>query len=69
MPTPEDPRGPASEDMRNVIHRTFFRAGVIIVEYMANLDDVGTGDFEFVILPLRLEGLDGSPVRAVAIVR
>ena len=29
------------------------------------LDDVAEGDYELIALPLRLKGLDASPVRAI----
>jgi len=49
------------------IHGMYAEAGGIIAENLANLDAV---DFEspfIIILPLKLAGCDGSPVRAVAI--
>ena len=45
-------------------HRTLLGAGVIIVEGL-QLADVPPGDYELRCLPLRLEGLDGAPARAV----
>ena len=42
--------------------------GVVIVEELANLAALPDGPFHFVALPLRLTALDGSPVRAVAVV-
>jgi arylformamidase len=48
-------------------HRVLLGAGVLIVENLTNLDAVGAGVFQFVALPLKLAGRDGSPVRAVAI--
>jgi kynurenine formamidase len=38
------------------------------VEYLTNLDQIGTPRCRFVALPLPVEGADGSPVRAVAMV-
>ena len=32
---------------------------------LAQLDDVPEGDYELIALPLKLAGLDSSPVRAV----
>jgi len=49
------------------IHDMYSLAGGIIAENLANLDQV---DFEkpfIIILPLKLIGCDGSPVRAVAV--
>jgi kynurenine formamidase len=44
------------------------RAGVPIVENLTNLEAIGADVFQIVVLPLKLAGRDGSPVRAVAIV-
>jgi kynurenine formamidase len=49
-------------------HRILLRAGVPIVENLTNLDAIGADLFRIVVLPLKLAGRDGSPVRAVAIV-
>jgi kynurenine formamidase len=49
-------------------HRALLGAGVAIVENLTNLDAIGADLFELIVLPLRLAGRDGSPVRAVAVV-
>jgi arylformamidase len=49
-------------------HHVFFPAGVTVIEYLTNLDQIGVPRCRFIALPLRLEGSDGSPVRAVALV-
>jgi kynurenine formamidase len=38
-----------------------------VIEYLTNLDRIGAARGRFVVLPLALEGADGSPVRAIAI--
>jgi kynurenine formamidase len=48
------------------VHQTLFRGGVVIIEGLANLDQLPSEDVDFVALPLRIVGGDGSPVRAVA---
>jgi arylformamidase len=45
-------------------HKILMRQGVAILEGL-NLDQVDPGDYELICLPLRLAGLDGSPVRAI----
>ena len=45
-------------------HRTLLERGVIIVEGLM-LADVPAGEYDFRCLPVRLEGLDGAPARAV----
>jgi kynurenine formamidase len=49
-------------------HRILLRAGVPIVENLTNLEAIGAGLFQLLVLPLKLAGRDGSPVRAVALV-
>ncbi|HVN04993.1 MAG TPA: cyclase family protein [Bryobacteraceae bacterium] len=49
-------------------HRILLGAGVPIVENLTNLDAIGADAFELIVLPLKLAGRDGSPVRAVAMV-
>jgi kynurenine formamidase len=50
-----------------VVHRTLLGGNVVIVEGLANLDQVRSDVVEFVALPLRVVGGDGCPVRAIAI--
>jgi kynurenine formamidase len=52
----------------NTTHHAFFPAGITVIEYLTNLDRIGVPRCRFVALPLPVEGADGCPVRAVAIV-
>ena len=45
-------------------HRTLLERGIVIVEGL-NLSGIDAGEYAFCCLPLRLEGLDGAPARAV----
>ena len=45
-------------------HRMLLQHGIVILEG-ARLEHVPPGDYELVCLPLKLAGLDGSPVRAI----
>ena len=47
-------------------HRTLLSRGVALLEYLV-LDGVEPGDYQLVALPLRFDGLDASPVRAILI--
>ncbi len=49
------------------VHQAFLRAGVAVVEGLANLDRLKTDEVFFVAAPLRFQGADGFPVRALAI--
>jgi arylformamidase len=45
-------------------HRTLLERGIVIVEGL-DLSEIAPGEYAFCCLPLRLEGLDGAPARAV----
>lgn len=49
-------------------HQILLRAGVPIVENLTNLEAIGADLFQLLVLPLKLTGRDGSPVRAVAFI-
>jgi len=46
------------------VHRELLGNGCIIIELL-DLSSVPEGDYDMVALPLRLEGLDGSPARVL----
>jgi arylformamidase len=46
------------------VHRTLLRAGIWIIEGL-DLSQVKPGNYELICLPMRIEGGDGSPVRAI----
>jgi arylformamidase len=48
------------------VHRELLGKGCIIIELL-DLSEVPEGDYDMIALPLRLEGLDGSPARVVLI--
>ena len=48
------------------VHHILSQSNVLIVENLANLDRIRSTGFGFTILPLKLKGATGSPVRAVA---
>src|SRR5262245_33365980 len=62
----EPRRRPAREEYTT--HARFFPAGITVIEYLTNLDAVGAARCRFIALPLRIDGADGSPVRAIALV-
>jgi len=49
------------------VHRILLEAGVVIVEGLANLGELTRDEVELIVLPLKVEGGDGSPARALAI--
>ncbi len=50
------------------VHELLFRANVAVTEGLINLSRLPRDEVFFVGLPLALAGLDGSPIRAVAVV-
>jgi kynurenine formamidase len=48
------------------VHERWLGAGRLIIENLRGLGDVPRETCELIALPLRLKGLDGSPVRAIA---
>lgn len=59
---------PYDEAAAIAVHEAILGSGIIALEGV-DLNDVEPGDYELVALPLRIEGADGSPVRAVLIDR
>jgi arylformamidase len=58
---------PSVDSFKNktpIIHNTLMGHGIAILEGIL-LNLVDPGDYELICLPLRLAGLDGSPVRAI----
>lgn len=49
------------------IHKILLGGGVILVEYLRDLRRLTREDVELIVMPLRLEGADGSPARCVAV--
>ena len=49
------------------VHHILLKRGVLILENLCNLHKISGPYFRLVVLPLKLKGASGSPVRAVAI--
>ncbi len=63
---------PSVADVNNrqeltAVHQTLFRGKVVIVEGLSNLDQITSPTVQFIALPMKIVGGDGSPVRAIAI--
>ena len=48
-------------------HQKFLKAGVVLLEWLTNLDQITAQRVLLVCLPLKLVGADGAPMRAIAI--
>jgi arylformamidase len=63
-----NPENPGSvERALHVTHDVFFPRDIVVIEYLANLRAIPTPRTIFMALPLKVDGGDGSPVRAVAL--
>lgn len=63
---------PSVADVNNLaevtqVHQILLSGGVTIIEGLVNLDCLCAETVDFIALPLRIAGGDGSPVRAIAI--
>ncbi|MBP2625685.1 MAG: hypothetical protein H6Q68_396 [Firmicutes bacterium] len=48
-------------------HKHLLCNGVLFVEYLCNMSQISQEKVKFIALPLKLEGFEGGPVRAIAI--
>jgi kynurenine formamidase len=56
---------PSVDRPPHLAHDVLLGNGLVIVENLTNLDEIGSPVFELCALPLAVVGRDGSPVRAV----
>jgi arylformamidase len=65
----EAPAVASIEDREELVsvHRALLSAEIVIAEGLAYLDSLRQQQVTFIALPLKIEGGDGSPVRAIAI--
>jgi kynurenine formamidase len=52
-----------------IVHKILAKNNILIVENLTNLNKISSKQFDFIILPLKLKDVSGSPVRAIAIQR
>ena len=50
------------------VHHIFSKNNILIVENLTNLEKIQSPKFHFVVMPLKLKGVTGSPIRAIAFV-
>jgi arylformamidase len=68
-PSPDNPAHSRGTPKDSPNHKVLLGAGVVLVEYVANLKAITKAEVELMVMPLKLKGCDGSPVRCVAIER
>ncbi len=59
------PPGPPPEGP-GINHRRLLGNGIIIIQMLTGIGELGDADFTLVAVPLALEGMDGSPARVFA---
>jgi arylformamidase len=67
VPSPDDPRLGYGSDEDSPNHYTLLGAGVILLEYLNNMEALTAPEVQLVALPLKLRGGDGAPARVIAI--
>ena len=50
------------------VHNILLGNNVLVIENLTNLGELPASGFTFYALPLKFEGVDGSPVRAIAVI-
>ena len=68
-PSPDNPAHSRGTPKDSPNHKVLLGAGVVLVEYVANLKALTKSEVELIVMPLKLKGCDGSPARCVAIER
>ena len=58
---------PANQKAAWPVHKILLHQKIPIIEGLANLDKLVGKKFQFIGLPLKIDGIDGAPVRAIAI--
>ena len=59
---------PANQKQAWPVHKILLHRQIPIIEGLTNLEQLVGKKFQFIGLPLKIEGIDGAPVRALAIV-
>jgi arylformamidase len=67
-PQADSPKNGRGSERDSPVHKILLGAGIIKLEYMTNLRELGSSEFELIALPLKIKEADGAPVRCVGIV-
>jgi kynurenine formamidase len=51
------------------VHKLLLNKEILIVENLCNMDKIDSQNFTLIMIPLKLSGASGSPIRAIAIDR
>jgi kynurenine formamidase len=66
-PMPDNPKNGRGTELDSPVHKIMLGKGVILVEYLCNLDLLQQKEIELIVMPLKIAEGDGAPVRCVAI--
>jgi kynurenine formamidase len=66
-PMPDNPKHGRGTELDSPVHKLMLGDGVILVEYLCNLEQLEKQDVELIVMPLKVQEGDGAPVRCVAI--
>ena len=66
-PMPDNPKNGKGTAKDSPNHKIFLGNGVVLVEYLCNLRAIKKSSVQLIVLPLKISGADGSPVRCVVI--
>jgi len=58
---------PQNQKIAWPVHKILLSENIPIIEGLINLDKVLGKRFQFIALPLKISGVDGSPIRAIAL--
>lgn len=66
-PMPDNPAHGRGNEPDSPNHKILLGHGIILVEYLCNLDQITQREIELLVLPLKILGGDGAPARCIAI--
>ena len=66
-PSPDDPKDKIAFGEISPHHYYFLSKGIVLVEFLANLNDLTKTEVQLIALPLKVQGADGFPARVIAV--
>ena len=66
-PMPDNPTPITEQGEDAPVHKILLGNGIILVEYLCNVRELRREEVQLIVLPLKITGADGSPVRCVAL--
>ena len=66
-PMPDDPKNGRESEWDSPVHKILLGNGVILVEYLCNLESLTLQEVELLVFPMKILDGDGAPARCAAI--